>query len=61
MQVDHQTIKLSEPAMAAITGNPPAAGLAITEGVVIGHLDDSQNKREISHQLINKLFDNIIL
>jgi hypothetical protein len=61
MRVYNQPIKLPEPAMAAIIGNPPAAGPVINEGVVIGHLDDSQNKREISHQLINKLFDNIIL
>ncbi|SFM55787.1 hypothetical protein [Nitrosomonas communis] len=61
MRAYNQAIKLPEPAMATIIGGHPAAGPVITEGVLIGTLDDSQNKREISHQLINKLFDNIIL
>ncbi|SFJ06798.1 hypothetical protein SAMN05428978_10953 [Nitrosomonas sp. Nm34] len=47
--------------MAAIIGGHPAAGPVITEDVVIGTTDDSQNNREISDQIINKLFDNIIL
>jgi hypothetical protein len=61
MQVDHQIIKSPESAMATIIGGCPADGPATTEPVIIHTLDDSQNKREISHQLINKLFDNIIL
>ena len=62
MRVDHQTIKFPEPTMDAIIGSHKAAGSIITEGVgvVIGTLDDNQNKTEISNQLINKLFDNII-
>ncbi len=47
--------------MAAIIGGHPAADPVITEDVVIGAVDDSQNNREISSQLINKLFDNIII
>jgi hypothetical protein len=61
MRVDHQTIKFPEPTMDAIIGSHKAAGSIITEGVVIGTLDDNQNKTEISNQLINKLFNNIIL
>ncbi|AKH37357.1 MULTISPECIES: hypothetical protein [Nitrosomonas] len=61
MRVYNQIIKFPERAMAAIIGGHPAADPVITEDVVIGAVDDSQNNREISSQLINKLFDNIII